>query len=309
MIVNLEKIFNFVLYFYNLDLFLHIYNRKNFFIGKLGFINFFMKKFIKNNNCFLIFNFYKKFFLKIFFIKSKFIINDIYYKFFNNYNYIYNKKNIKFNKINFIIIKLKNIFINLGFKFIYTNEIDFFENNFQKLNISKFHPSSSFIDSFYLNNYFYKKILLRTHTSNFQSRIKYYNIPLKIFTIGKVYRPDNDNLHLPIFTQLDILWIDKFVNFFFLKNFFLKFIIYFFLKKKFFYKFRSAYFPFTYLSKEVDLLLNKKKWIEFCGMGIIYPKIFYNLNINSFIYKGFALGLGIERLAMIYYNVDNLNYF
>lgn len=255
MIINLEKIFSFILYFYNLDLSLYIYNRKNFFIGKLGFLNLFLKNFFKEKKKYFIFNIYKNVFLKIFYTKLKFNNIDNINLVFNDYNYIYNKKNIRFNKINYIVFKLKRILLNLGFIFVFSNEFDNNKNNFFNLNISNFHPSNSFNDTFYLNNYFFYKILLRTHTTNFQYKFKYKSIPLKVFTLGKVYRPDNDSLHLPIFTQLDVLFVNDFVNYFFLKKFFLKFISYFFYKKKFFYRFRSSYFPFTYLSNEVDLFL------------------------------------------------------
>lgn len=312
MLLNFEKILNFILYLYSLNLNFYLYSRKNFFLGKLGILNLLIKNVILKKIFFII-NFYKKKILKLFFTKfllKNFVKNEDF-KLFNNYNYNYYNNLLELNKLNFIIKKLLNIFVNLGFFFIKSCEIDNDCNNFYLLNISKNHPSLNFNDTFYLNCDFYNKILLRTHSSNFQSILKYKNKTLKFFTIGKVYRPDYGNLHLPIFNQLDLVWIDFYINFLFMKNFFLKFLNLFFLYKKFCYRLRSSYFPFTNISYEADLLINLKNkfWLEFSGFGIMNKKILNFININSEIYKGFALGAGIERLFMIYYNIDNLNIF
>lgn len=310
MLINLEKILNFILYLYSLNLNFFLYSRKNFFLGKLGILNFFIKNvFLK---IFFIINFYKKKILKLFLIKifNKNFSDDKELILFDNYNYNYYNNLLELNKLNFIIEKLLNIFINLGFFFIKSFEIDSDYNNFYLLNISKNHPSLKFNDTFYLNYDFYYKILLRTHSSNFQSILKYKK-ELKFFTIGKVYRPDFGNLHLPIFNQIDLIWVDLDINFLFMKKFFLKFLNLFFFNKKICYKLRPSYFPFTNISYEADLLINLKNkfWLEFSGFGIIKNKVLNFININPEVYKGFALGVGIERLSMAYYNIDNLNIF
>lgn len=257
MLINLEKILNFFLYLYSLNLNFYLYSRKNFFLGKLGILNFFIKNI--NLKLFFIVNFYKKKILKLFLIKCL-LINFVYnedLKIFDNYNYNYYNNLFEINKLNFVISRLLNIFINLNFIFIKSFEIDNDFNNFYLLNISKNHPSLKFNDTFYLNYDFYYKILLRTHSSNFQSILKHKK-EFKFFTIGKVYRPDSGNVHLPIFNQLDLIWIDFHINFLFMKSFFLRFLNLFFINKKICYRLRSSYFPFTNISYESDLLINLK---------------------------------------------------
>ncbi|WP_343183171.1 phenylalanine--tRNA ligase subunit alpha [Buchnera aphidicola (Neophyllaphis podocarpi)] len=200
---------------------------------------------------------------------------------------------------------IKNYFSRLGFKFVDGPEIEDAYHNFDALNISNNHPARDTNDTFWLN----ANLLLRTQTSGVQIReMKKHNPPIRIISIGKVYRRDSDKTHTPMFHQLEVLVVDIGINF---SN--LKWIIYNFLHdffgKAIKLRFRTSYFPFTTISGEVDVLNEFNKWIEVLGCGIVHPKVLSNVNIDSNIYSGIAFGIGIERITMLRYGISDLKYF
>ncbi|QJC31147.1 phenylalanine--tRNA ligase subunit alpha [Enterobacteriaceae endosymbiont of Macroplea mutica] len=205
--------------------------------------------------------------------------------------------------INYIIHKTKNFFQKLDFQEIQGPEIENCYYNFDALNISQYHSIRTKQDTFWINN----DILLRTQTSNMQIRImKIMKPPIRILTYGKVYRNDYDNKHTPMFHQMEGLFVDKQISLTDLKNILLDFINYFFPKK---YKIRCrpSYFPFTEPSLEIDIMAqNTDMWIEILGAGLIHPNVLKNVNIDSYKYSGYAFGIGIERLTMLYFNITDI---
>lgn len=252
-------------------------------------------------------------------IKSKFIHN------LNNFNM--NISNISIPVINYnigskhpiikICEKVIYSFESLGFELTTGPEIEHTFYNFDKLNINYNHPSRSKIDTFYIK----KNVVLRTHTSSIQTRIIMAlkkKLPIRIISYGKVYRKDSDKTHLPMFHQLEGLYIDKNIGFSDLKGTLTNFIHNFF-EKKMNIRWRTSSFPFTKPSCEIDIeckCLEKKckickgsKWIEVMGAGLVNPTILDKVGINTNVYNGFAFGIGIERLAMIYYELNDMKYF
>ena len=193
-----------------------------------------------------------------------------------------------------------------GFEVIEGPEIETEEYNFDLLNISKHHPARQMHDTFYLNN---KKFLLRTHTSPVQIRgMQKRNPPFSFISAGKVYRKDDDSTHLPMFHQVEGIYVDKDVNFANLKHLIHK-IIYKLFGDDIELRFRPSYFPFTEPSAEVDILSKDKKWLEVLGCGIVNPIVIENCGIDSNNYSGFAFGLGIERIAMLKFGVNDIREF
>ncbi|QJC29303.1 phenylalanine--tRNA ligase subunit alpha [Enterobacteriaceae endosymbiont of Plateumaris rustica] len=206
--------------------------------------------------------------------------------------------------ITIVINDIEKFFIKLGFKITASQEIEDIYHNFDALNISENHPARTEQDTFWLN----KKYLLRTQTSNMQIRImKILNPPIRILTSGKVYRNDYDKKHTPMFHQIEGLLIDNKINFLKLKGILSLFLKYFF-KKKFKIRFRPSYFPFTEPSLEVDIMRENNKWIEVLGAGMVHPNVLSN-NINLLNYSGCAFGIGVERLAMLRYNIHDIRLF
>ncbi|QJC36407.1 phenylalanine--tRNA ligase subunit alpha [Enterobacteriaceae endosymbiont of Donacia simplex] len=204
-----------------------------------------------------------------------------------------------------IINEIEDFFINIGFKIVTGPEIEDVYHNFDALNISKNHPIRKEQDTFWLD----KNILLRTQTSNIQIRtMKKEKPPIRILTSGKVYRNDYDSNHTPMFHQIEGLFIDKKVTFTNLKGT-LSLFLNFFFNKKYKIRFRPSYFPFTEPSLEVDILNKNKQWIEVLGAGMVHPNVLKNIKINFSKYYGFAFGLGIERLAMLRYNINDIRLF
>nr|WP_246208761.1 phenylalanine--tRNA ligase subunit alpha [Enterobacteriaceae endosymbiont of Donacia bicoloricornis] len=204
-----------------------------------------------------------------------------------------------------IINKIEKFFVKIGFEIVVGPEIEDVYHNFDALNIPKHHPIRTEQDTFWLD----KNILLRTQTSNVQIRImKRSKPPIRILTSGKVYRNDYDSNHTPMFHQIEGLFIDKKITFIDLKSILILFLNFFF-GKKCKIRFRPSYFPFTEPSLEVDILNQKKKWIEILGAGMIHPNVLKNVKINFSKYTGYAFGLGVERLAMLYYNIQDIRLF
>ena len=193
-----------------------------------------------------------------------------------------------------------------GFNVISGPEIETEEYNFDMLNIKETHPARQMHDTFYVNK---KSYVLRTHTSPVQIRAMMSDKPpFSYISGGKVYRKDDDATHLPMFHQIEGIHIDKNVNFAQLKNLIYQ-IIYDIFGKETEIRFRPSYFPFTEPSAEVDILSASDKWLEILGCGIVNPLVLENCNINSNKYSGFAFGLGVERIAMLKYGVDDIRDF
>ena len=205
-----------------------------------------------------------------------------------------------------VIDYLLNVLTKLGFQEVDGPEIESEEFNFDMLNIKKTHPARQMHDTFYLEN---KSNVLRTHTSPVQIRSMLDSgAPLAIVSSGKVYRKDDDATHLPMFHQVEGIYVDKEVNFAQLKDL-IHNIIYAIFGKEVQIRFRPSYFPFTEPSAEVDILSKNGKWLEILGCGIVNPVVLENCKIDSNIYSGLAFGLGVERIAMLKYQVNDIREF
>ena len=203
-------------------------------------------------------------------------------------------------------LNLVSILESYGFEYEEGPEIESEENNFDMLNIRKNHPARQMHDTFYVNH---ESKVLRTHTSPVQIRAMLGKAPpLAIVSAGKVFRKDDDSTHLPMFHQVEAMYVNKSVSF---SN--LKFLIFEIIDTIFGsdtkVRFRPSYFPFTEPSAEVDILSNNGKWLEILGCGIVNPKVLENCNIDSTKFSGFALGMGVERIAMLLNDVDDIREF
>lgn len=227
--------------------------------------------------------------------------------------------------ITFIKNKIIAFFTDIGFHEMIGPEIESEWFCFDALNTPKFHPSRDEKDTFYLskniNNIAYitknnnEKYLLRTHTSSVQIRtLLQKKPPLKIISCGKVFRKDNvDSTHNFNFHQLEGLVVQEKSNFlelYTILKMFLKFIFGHNTK----IRLRPSYFPFTTPSFEIDIYYPyegklKNQWIEVLGCGMVHKNVFKSVNISNHKWNGFAFGLGIERLAMIYYQIDDIRHF
>jgi phenylalanyl-tRNA synthetase alpha chain len=206
--------------------------------------------------------------------------------------------------ISITINQITSILSNHGFTSVSGIEIEDEFHNFEALNIPDTHPARDMHDTFYVSD----NKLLRTHTSSVQIRSMLSNkAPLKIMTPGKVYRCDSDPTHSPMFHQIEGLYIDKNVNFCHLKGVLISFIKEFF-GKDMEIRFRPSYFPFTEPSAELDIKF-QGKWLEVLGCGMVHPNVLSNVKINTKQYSGFAFGLGVERLAMLKYDIVDLRMF
>jgi len=174
------------------------------------------------------------------------------------------------------------------------------------LNIKKTHPARQMHDTFYVDN---KEYVLRTHTSPVQIRSMLKSKPPIAFTsAGKVYRKDDDATHLPMFHQVEGIYVDENVTFANLKDLIHK-ILHDIFGSDVEIRFRPSYFPFTEPSAEVDILSENGKWLEILGCGIVNPVVLENCNIDSNKYSGLAFGLGVERIAMLKYGVNDIREF
>ena len=203
------------------------------------------------------------------------------------------------------LIEIENIFLNSGFLIKDGPEIENEYYNFSALNIPENHPARAMHDTFYVG----PDLLLRTHTSPIQIRsMEKEGVPIKVIAPGKVYRRDSDLTHVPMFHQVEGLLIDQNINFSHLKGILREFISCFF-KKDLEIRFRPSYFPFTEPSAEVDILSEDGKWLEILGCGMVHPKVLENLDLDSEIYTGYAFGMGVERLAMLKYDIKDIRLF
>jgi phenylalanyl-tRNA synthetase alpha chain len=182
-------------------------------------------------------------------------------------------------------------------------ETDFY--NFTALNIPGNHPARAMHDTFYLDS----GRLLRTHTSPVQVRaMQSAGAPLRLIAPGRVYRCDSDMTHTPMFHQVEGLVVDRGVSFANLKATVHEFLEAFF-ETPVKVRFRPSYFPFTEPSAEVDLQAADGRWLEVMGCGVVHPKVLANVGIDPEEFTGFAFGLGVERLTMLRYQVNDLRLF
>jgi phenylalanyl-tRNA synthetase alpha chain len=208
------------------------------------------------------------------------------------------------------------IFASFGFSVVEGPEVELDYYNFEALNIPKDHPARDMQDTFYIE----ENVVLRTHTSPVQIRImEKLQPPVRILSPGRVYRPDSDVSHTPMFHQMEGLLVDKGISFGDLKG-----ILTAFLKKVFGDKttlrFRPSFFPFTEPSAEVDIrcvmcngtgcrVCGQSGWLEILGSGMVDPAVFQNVGYDPETYTGFAFGLGLERIAMLKYGISDIRLF
>jgi phenylalanyl-tRNA synthetase alpha chain len=182
-------------------------------------------------------------------------------------------------------------------------EDDFY--NFTALNIPSDHPARAMHDTFYLRS----GLLLRTHTSPVQIRaLQAHGAPIRLIAPGRVYRRDSDLTHTPMFTQVEGLVVDRHVSFANLKSLLYDFVSKFF-EREVELRFRPSYFPFTEPSAEVDVRSESGRWLEILGCGMVHPNVLRNAGVDPAQFTGYAFGMGVERLTMLRYGVDDLRSF
>lgn len=203
------------------------------------------------------------------------------------------------------IERIESFFGDLGFAVKEGPEVEDDFHNFDALNIPEHHPARQDHDTFYFN----PKLVLRTQTSGVQIRtMEKEQPPLRIISPGKVYRNDYDQTHTPMFHQVEGLMVDKDVSFTHLKGVLHDFLHHFF-EEDLEIRFRPSYFPFTEPSAEVDVMGKNGKWLEVLGCGMVHPNVLKSVGIDPEVYSGFAFGMGVERLTMLRYGVNDLRAF
>ncbi len=224
----------------------------------------------------------------------------------------------KIHPVSQVIDEIASIFSEIGFSLAEGPDVETEYNNFTALNTPESHPARDMHDTFYLEEN--KKILLRTHTSPVQIRTMLNEKPpYKIIVPGRTYRCDSDQTHAPMFHQLEGLHIDKDITMGHLKGCLDYFIKEFFEVKNVKMRFRPSHFPFTEPSAEVDIgyrIENEKivigegdQWLEILGCGMVHPNVLRNVKVDPAKYQGFAFGMGIDRLAMLKYGINDLRAF
>ena len=200
---------------------------------------------------------------------------------------------------------IASLFRTIGFEVAEGPELEDEYHNFEALNIPAHHPARAMQDTFY----FPDGRLLRTHTSPVQIRVmRSRRPPLRIIAPGRVYRCDSDQTHTPMFHQVEGLMVGEDVSFAHLKGVLHDFLRRFFEAEDLEVRFRPSYFPFTEPSAEVDIR-GERGWLEVLGSGMVHPKVLESCGIDSERHTGFAFGMGVERLAMLRYGVDDLRSF
>ncbi|WP_420820424.1 phenylalanine--tRNA ligase subunit alpha [Pseudomethylobacillus aquaticus] len=206
--------------------------------------------------------------------------------------------------------RVEQLFHSIGFEVAEGPEIETDFYNFTALNIPDDHPARAMHDTFYID----EQHVLRTHTSPVQVHYMQQALknnsgpPLKIIAPGRVYRVDSDATHSPMFHQVEGLWVDENISFANLKGVVQDFLQRFFERDDLQVRFRPSFFPFTEPSAEMDMSWNGG-WLEIGGCGMVHPEVFGHVGIDSEKYRGFAFGLGVERLAMLRYGVNDLRLF
>ena len=206
--------------------------------------------------------------------------------------------------------RITGIFRRAGFEVVTGPEIENDFNNFEALNIPGHHPARAMHDTFY----FPDGLLLRTHTSPVQIRTMLkQKPPLRVIAPGRVYRCDYDQTHSPMFHQVEGLLVDEHTTMGELKGLLHEFLRLFFEQDALEVRFRPSYFPFTEPSAEVDIRLPSahgvSDWLEVLGCGMVHPNVLSNVGIDPDRYQGLAFGLGVERMAMLRYGVNDLRLF
>jgi len=200
--------------------------------------------------------------------------------------------------------RIESLFQQIGFDVVEGPEVEDDYHNFEALNIPEHHPARAMHDTFY----FPDGRLLRTHTSSVQIRVmQNAEPPFRFIAPGRVYRCDSDMTHTPMFHQIEGLIVDESVTFADLKGMLIDFLEIFF-GKELDIRFRPSYFPFTEPSAEVDIM-GERGWLEVLGCGMVHPNVLKNVGVDSEKYTGLAFGMGVERLAMLYYGIDDLRMF
>lgn len=201
--------------------------------------------------------------------------------------------------------RIEKIFRDAGFGVRTGPEIEDDYHNFTALNIPENHPARAMHDTFY----FPGGKLLRTHTSPVQIRsMAEEGVPIRIISPGRVYRCDSDQTHTPMFHQVEGLVIDRGVSFANLKAVLHQFVESYF-ERKAALRFRASYFPFTEPSAEVDIEWEKGKWLEILGCGMVHPNVLEMAGVDPEEFTGYAFGMGIDRLAMLRYGVNDIRTF
>ena len=213
--------------------------------------------------------------------------------------------------------RINDLFAQMGFSVAEGPEIEDDFHNFEALNIPESHPARAMHDTFY----FPDGSLLRTHTSPVQVRVmQQHKPPLRVIAPGRVYRCDSDLTHTPMFHQIEGLMVDEQVTFTDLKAILIDFLQSFFENEDLVVRFRPSYFPFTEPSAETDIqcvmcggegcrVCSHTGWLEVLGCGMVHPNVFKHVDIDTETYTGFAFGMGVERLAMLRYGVNDLRLF
>jgi phenylalanyl-tRNA synthetase alpha chain len=229
-----------------------------------------------------------------------------------------NRPQGKVHPVSQVIDELTSIFAELGFSVAEGPDVENEYNNFTALNTPPNHPARDMHDTFYLDES--KNLLLRTHTSPVQIRTMLNGKPpFKIIAPGRTYRCDSDQTHTPMFHQLEGLYIDQNVTMADLRGCLDYFLKKFFEVDEIKMRFRPSHFPFTEPSAEVDIgyeLKNGKitigqgdKWLEILGCGMVHPNVLKNAKVDPSKYQGYAFGVGIDRLAMLKYGINDLRSF
>ena len=224
----------------------------------------------------------------------------------------------KIHPVSQTIDEISSIFSEIGFSVEEGPDVENEYNNFTALNTPDNHPARDMHDTFYLDEK--KEKLLRTHTSPVQIRTMLKSKPpFKIIAPGRTYRSDSDQTHSPMFHQVEGLYIDKDINMGHLKGCLNYFIKEFFEVDKIKMRFRPSHFPFTEPSAEVDIGYRIKdgriiigegdKWLEILGCGMVHPNVLKNVKVNPSKFQGYAFGIGIDRLAMLKYGINDLRSF
>ncbi len=218
--------------------------------------------------------------------------------------------------VNRTLERIEEYFAQVGFSVEEGPEIEDDYHNFEALNIPGHHPARAMHDTFY----FSESLLLRTHTSPVQIRtMEQQKPPVRIIAPGRVYRCDSDLTHTPMFHQVEGLLVDEKTSFADLKGILDEFLKHFF-EKDLAVRFRPSYFPFTEPSAEVDIqcvmcngdgcrVCSHTGWLEILGCGMVHPKVLQSVGIDSEKYSGYAFGMGVERLTMLRYGVNDLRLF
>ena len=221
-----------------------------------------------------------------------------------------------------VVDELTAIFADMGFAIAEGPDIETDDYNFTKLNFPEGHAARDMHDTFFFpEKPDGSRMLLRTHTSPVQVHfMQNHQPPIRIIAPGRVYRCDSDVTHTPMFHQVEGLWVDESVSFADLKGVLADFMARFFERDTLPVRFRPSFFPFTEPSAEMDIgcvicegagcrVCSHTGWLEVLGCGMVHPNVFGHVGIDGERYQGFAFGLGVERLAMLRYGVDDLRLF